>query len=93
MTKREVLIRLQQNISYRREQSGDLAGALRAVEDMLRFAPDDINLWQQAAGINQQMGHIAAAVRCMGQVVDLIPPGADSDRARAVMRRLRSSLN
>ncbi|MCB8880018.1 transglutaminase family protein [Acidisoma cellulosilytica] len=93
MTKREVLIRLQQNISYRREQSGDLAGALRVVEDMLRFAPGDINLWQQAAGINQQMGQIAAAVRCMGRVVDLIPPGADSDRARAVMRRLRSSLN
>ncbi|MCB8876245.1 transglutaminase family protein [Acidisoma silvae] len=93
MTKREVLIRLQQNISYRREQSGDLAGALRAVEDMLRFAPSDINLWQQAAGIHQQMGQIAAAVRCMGHVVELIPPGADLTRARAVMRRLRSSLN
>jgi regulator of sirC expression with transglutaminase-like and TPR domain len=93
MTKREVLIRLQQNISYRREQSGDLDGALIAAEDMLRFAPADINLWQQAAALNQKMGRIAAAVRCMGKVVDLIPPGADLARARAAMRRLRSSLN
>lgn len=93
MTKREVLIRLQQNISYRREQAGDLDGALIAAEDMLRFAPADINLWQQAAALNQKMGRIAAAVRCMGKVVDLIPPGADLARARAAMRRLRSSLN
>jgi hypothetical protein len=32
-------------------------------------------------------------VRCMGRVVALIPPGKDAERARAAMRRLRSSLN
>jgi regulator of sirC expression with transglutaminase-like and TPR domain len=93
MGKREVLIRLQSNIAFRREEAGDLAGALLCREDMLRIAPTDIGLWQQVAVLHQKMGQIASAIRCMGRVVDLIPPGEDADRARAAMRRLRGSLN
>jgi regulator of sirC expression with transglutaminase-like and TPR domain len=93
MGKREVLIRLQSNIAFRREEAGDLAGALTCREDMLRIAPADIGLWQQTATLHQKMGHIASAIRCMGRVVDLIPPGEDAERARAVMKRLRGSLN
>lgn len=93
MGKREVLLRLQRNIAFRRQAGGDLAGALRCTEDMLRIAPGDIDLWQEAVVLNQKLDQMAAAVRCMGRVVALIPPGADADRARAAMRRLRSSLN
>lgn len=93
MGKRDVLIRLQRNIAYRREGAGDLPGALTCIEDMLRIAPSDITLWQQSVVLNQKLGQIAAAVRCMERVVALIPPGEDADRARAAMRRLRGSLN
>jgi hypothetical protein len=60
---------------------------------MLRIAPGDIGLWQEAVVLNQKLDQMAAAVRCMGRVVALIPPGKDADLARAAMRRLRSSLN
>lgn len=93
MGKRDVLIRLQRNIAYRREKGGDLSGALGCIEDMLRIAPADISLWQEAVVLNQKLDRMAAAVRCMGRVVELIPPGQDAERARAVMRRLRGSLN
>ncbi len=93
MSKRDVLLRLQRNIAFRRQTGGDLAGALRCTEDMLRIAPGDIDLWQDAVVLNQKLDQMAAAVRCMGRVVALIPPGEDADRARAAMRRLRSSLN
>jgi regulator of sirC expression with transglutaminase-like and TPR domain len=93
MGKRDVLLRLQRNIAFRRESAGDVAGALRCVEDMLRISPADIDLWQQAVVFNQKLDQMAAAVRCMGRVVALIPPGKDAERARAAMRRLRSSLN
>ena len=93
MSKRDVLVRLQRNIAFRREQGGDLPGALRCIEDMLRIAPGDIGLWQEAVVLNQRLDQMAAAVRCMGRVVALIPPGKDADLARAAMRRLRSSLN
>lgn len=93
MGKREVLVRLQRNIAYRREGAGDLPGALVCIEDMLRLAPGDITLWQQAAVLQQKLGQIASALRSMERVVALIPPGADAERARAAMRRLRSSLN
>lgn len=93
MGKREVLLRLQRNIAFRRQSAGDLTGALRCTEDMLRISPADIDLWQEAVVLNQKLDQMAAAVRCMGRVVALIPPGADADRAKAAMRRLRSSLN
>jgi regulator of sirC expression with transglutaminase-like and TPR domain len=93
MSKRDVLVRLQRNIAFRREQAGDIPGALCCVEDMLRIAPADIGLWQEAVVLNQRLDQMAAAVRCMGRVVALIPPGKDADLARAAMRRLRSSLN
>jgi regulator of sirC expression with transglutaminase-like and TPR domain len=93
MSKRDVLVRLQRNIAFRREQADDLPGALRCIEDMLRIAPGDIGLWQEAVMLNQRLDRMAAAVRCMGRVVALIPPGKDADLARAAMRRLRSSLN
>lgn len=93
MSKREVLVRLQRNIAFRREAAGNLRGALRCIEDMLRIAPADISLWQEAVVLNQRLDQMAAAVRCMGRVVALIPPGKDADLARAAMKRLRSSLN
>ncbi len=93
MSKRDVLVRLQRNIAFRREQADDVPGALRCIEDMLRIAPGDIGLWQEAVVLNQRLDQMAAAVRCMGRVVALIPPGKDADLARAAMRRLRSSLN
>jgi regulator of sirC expression with transglutaminase-like and TPR domain len=93
MGKRDVLLRLQRNIAHRRHKGGDLPGALLCVEDMLRIAPDTIDLWQEAALLNQQLDQMAAAVRCMGRVVALIPPGKDAEVARATMRRLRSRLN
>lgn len=93
MSKRDVLMRLQRNIAFRRQNAGDPAGALRCIEDTLRVAPADIALWQEAAVLNQKLDHMAAAVRCMGRVVELIPPGQDAERAKAVMRRLRDSLN
>lgn len=93
MGKREVLIRLQRNIAFRRQGAGDLAGALTCLEDMLRIAPEESSLWQQAAVLQQKIGQLAAALRSMERVVSLIPPGADAERARAAMRRLRGSLN
>jgi len=93
MGKRDVLLRLQRNIAHRRYKAKDLPGTLVCVEDMLRIAPDTIALWQEAAVLNQQLDRMAAAVRCMGRVVALIPPGEDAEVARATMRRLRSRLN
>jgi regulator of sirC expression with transglutaminase-like and TPR domain len=93
MGKRDVLLRLQRNIAHRRYKAGDAVGTLRCVEDMLLIAPDGIALWQEAAALNQQLDQMAAALRCMGRVVDLAPPGADAAHARAAIAELRGRLH
>jgi regulator of sirC expression with transglutaminase-like and TPR domain len=48
MSKRAVLLRLQNNIKVRRLRDGDLAGAVACTEDMLRLSPDAAPLWREA---------------------------------------------
>lgn len=93
MSSRSVLLRLQNNIKSRRLQKGDLPGALVAIEDMLRVAPDGAMLWREAALINQQLEHVGAAVRCYERFLDLVPQGDAALRTRAAIDELRSRLN
>ena len=94
MPARGVLLRLQNNIRGRRQEAGDLPGALACVEDMLRFAPDTAVLWRDAAVLNQRLDHVAAALRCY----ERFPGHRATGRRRACVpgRRwtsLRSRLN
>jgi regulator of sirC expression with transglutaminase-like and TPR domain len=93
MSNRDVLLRLQENIKGRRLQAGDFAGALAAVEDMLRIAPDSALQWRDAALINQHLDHVAAALRCYEQYLALVPSGDAASRIRAAMDELRTRLN
>jgi len=93
MSSRSVLLRLQNNIKSRRMAGGDLPGALSAIQDMLRIAPDVAVLWREAALVNQQMEHVGAAVRCYERFLALVPQGDAALRTRAAIDELRSRLN
>ena len=93
MPARGVLLRLQNNIRSRRQDAGDLPGALACVEDMLRFAPDTAVLWRDAAVLNQRLDHVAAALRCYERFLAIVPQGDAAMRTRAAMDELRSRLN
>ena len=93
MNARRVLLRLQNNITSRRLQSGDLAGALECTEDMLRIAPDDSALWRQAAVMNQRLDRVGAALRCFGRFLVLVPEGDAATRVRGAIDELRTRLN
>ncbi len=93
MPARGVLLRLQNNIRGRRQEAGDLPGALACVEDMLRFAPDTAVLWRDAAVLNQHLDHVAAALRCYERFLAIVPQGDAALRTRAAMDELRSRLN
>ncbi len=45
-------------------RAGDLAGALACAEDMLRIAPDDAELWREAALLHPRLDQVSAALRC-----------------------------
>jgi regulator of sirC expression with transglutaminase-like and TPR domain len=90
---RAVLLRLQNNIKARRLAAGDLSGAVICAEDMLRLAPDHAGLWREAGLMHQRLGHIQAALRCLGRFVDLAPEGDTAARTRAAIEELRARLN
>jgi regulator of sirC expression with transglutaminase-like and TPR domain len=93
MNARQVLLRLQNNIASRRLQAGDLDGALACTEDMLRIAPDQAELWRQAAMLNQQLDRVSAALRCFERCLRLVPRGDVATRIRSTMDMLRGRLN
>ena len=93
MGARAVLLRLQNNLKLRRLDSGDLSGAVAAVEDMLRIAPDHASLWREAALINQRLDHVGAALRCFERFLKLVPEGDAALRVRTAMEELRTRLN
>lgn len=93
MNARQVLLRLQNNIAGRRMQAGDLDGALACIEDMLRVAPDQAELWRQAAALNQRLDRIGAALRCVERCLKLVPVGDVATHIRSVMNGLRGRLN
>jgi regulator of sirC expression with transglutaminase-like and TPR domain len=93
MNARQVLLRLQNNIAGRRMQAGDLDGALACIEDMLRVAPDHLELWRQAAALNQRLDRVGAALRCFERCLRLVPRGDTATRIRSAMDDLRGRLN
>lgn len=93
VARRDVLLRLQNNLKLRRLRTGDLAGALAAAEDMLRVAPDAAALWREAGVMNQRLDRIGAALACLDRFLDLAPEGAVADRARALAAELRQRLH
>lgn len=92
MNARQVLMRLQNNILTRRLQAGELDAALGCLENMLRIAPDQAELWRQAAMLNQQLDRVAAALRCYERCLALVPKG-DAARIRSAIDGLRGRLN
>jgi regulator of sirC expression with transglutaminase-like and TPR domain len=93
MDKREVLLRLQNNIKLRRLRAGDIAGALTCTEDMLRLAPAQALLWREAGLMNQRLDRVSAALGCLDRSLELEPEGETARRIRAVAQELRQRLN
>ena len=93
MGKREVLLRLQNNIKLRRLHGGQLAQALDCTEDMLRLAPDHGALWREAALMNHRLDRYGAALACLERALEIEPQGDGAARLRALAAELRQRLN
>jgi regulator of sirC expression with transglutaminase-like and TPR domain len=93
VSRRAVVLRLQNNIKLRRLRAGQLDSALACTEDMLRFAPDEAALWREAAVMNQRLDRIGQALSCLDRFLNLVPDGEAAARARAMAAELRQRLN
>lgn len=93
MTRRAVLLRLQNNIKLRRLRANDLEGALSCTRDMLRVAPDHAALWREAGLMEQRLDRIGAALASLDRSLELEPHGEAAARIRGLIEELRNRLN
>ena len=93
MTRRAVLLRLQNNIKLRRLRAGQLEAALACTRDMLRIAPDHAALWREAGLMEQRLDRIGAALASLDRSLELEPEGEAAARIRGLVEELRNRLN
>jgi regulator of sirC expression with transglutaminase-like and TPR domain len=93
MSRRGVLLRLQNNIKLRRLRAGAIEAALACTEDMLRLCPDHAVLWREAGLMNRRLDRIGAALSCLDRSLELEPEGEAAARTRTVAEELRHRLN
>lgn len=90
---RDTLLRLQNNIKLRCMQRGDFTRAADVIERMLMFAPNQADLWNDAATCHARLGNLGAAIRALERFVTLCDSDSARHAAAARLQRLRARLN
>ena len=92
-SKRDILLRLQNNIKLRLIQAGRLDDARATVERMLLYAPDRPALWHALGVLNAETGRPKAALDALGRVAGLDDAGVWQRQVARLMQQLRRTLN
>lgn len=93
VTDRSILLRLQNNLKLRLIGGDQIAKAAAVVDTMLLFAPDEADLWREAALLNSHVGNIGAAIAACEAFLDRAGGDAGRHRIAALLQRLRAKLN
>jgi regulator of sirC expression with transglutaminase-like and TPR domain len=92
-TKRELLIRLQNNKKLRQIEGEDYEGALQCVQIMQKIAPDEYRLLLDAGVLYARTHHLNDAVGALEKYIELVPDEVDAHDAVLLLRQIRESLN
>jgi len=92
-TKRDILLRLQNNIKIRQIQAGRLDDARKTVNRMLLYAPSRPALWHALGVLNAETGRPKAAMDALQRVAHLDNAGAWQRQVAQLMQSLRHKLN
>jgi regulator of sirC expression with transglutaminase-like and TPR domain len=91
---RDVLLRLQNNIKLRLIRDEQIERAVRVIEGMLLFAPDQAALWREAGLLHAHLGNLRAAIDALERfLVVAAETGADRHDAAVLLQSLRARLN
>ncbi len=90
---RDVLLRLQNNVVGRQVRAGRLDEAVRALDAMLLFAPDEARLLYERGACHAQLGNLGAAIASLDAFIERAPSGGARREAAALLQSLRRRLN
>jgi regulator of sirC expression with transglutaminase-like and TPR domain len=91
--KREVLIRLQNNIKNRALAGRRLDRVAAVLERMTLLAPDEVGLWYERGLIESELGHLGAAASALNTCLERASEGPLRQGAEAALAKLRRQLN
>lgn len=92
-SKRDMLIRLQNNIKLRQIEGEDYLGAVKTIETMRRIDPEEYRLLLDAGVLYARTNQALAAVDALEKYIDRAPSKADQHDALLLLQQIRESLN
>ena len=92
-TKRELLIRMQNNAKLRQVEGEDYLGALKTVEVMRLLDPNEYRLLFDAGVLYARTHQVMAAVDALESYIDLAPQHEDCHDALVLLRQIKESFN
>jgi regulator of sirC expression with transglutaminase-like and TPR domain len=93
VTKREVLMRLQNNLKTRALESGNLARGAEILRRMVSFAPMYMSLWRELAHLEARRGNLNDAFAAAEAYFDRAETNSQRHDAAALMEHLRKQRN
>lgn len=92
-SRRELLIRMQNNIKLRQIEMEDYMGAVKTIEIMRRIDPEEYRLLLDAGVLYARTNQGLAAVDALEEYIEKAPSKADQHDALMLLQQIRKSLN
>lgn len=93
ISKRDLLIRLQNNIKLRLIEYGDYESALQTIEIMRRIDPNEFRLLLDAGVLYARTGQPQTAIPLLEDYIEKSPNYRDREEAALIVRKLKETLN
>jgi regulator of sirC expression with transglutaminase-like and TPR domain len=93
VARRELLLRLQNNIKLRLLAAGRTGEALETLETMVMLAPANAHLWREAGGLQGELGNLRAAIVSLQHSLQLGLEPPESVETTDLLQRYRGSLH
>ncbi len=90
---RDILIRLQNNLKYRKIDAEDYEGALEIVKTMRKIAPDEYRLLLDAGVLYARTDQAKAAISSLSAYIEKAPNSRDRYEAEMLLGELSDQLN
>lgn len=91
--RRELLVRLQNNIKLRLLAAGRNAAALEALDTMIMLAPAAAELWREAGVLQGELGNLRAAIASLQHSLQLGLEPSEAAQATDLLRQFRGRLH
>ncbi|WP_207455676.1 transglutaminase-like domain-containing protein [Azospirillum sp. SYSU D00513] len=93
VTNRDVLLRLQNNIKLRHLSSHEVPKALKVLETMRLFAPDEPSLWRETGLLEAHAGNLTDAIKALEIFLALADTDHHRHQAASLIQQLKNRLN